>query len=472
MKTGKTLISASIIIGLSFASVPILAFATSADGDVELNTEIATSIAMKIASPNDTNPDCMTQSGVPYGIANRYATSNSTEGSKQVDTFDGTIGGADEININTSCATLTMNPNSFSSTYSDVTVYTNSGNGYALSILAAEPNLVNTTDSTYYIPAGTLTEDNGVTPGGQNKWAVKANIGILDTWTPVSTTNTTVRSYDQETSGGSTTRVTYGISTGNNPTGKYATTLTYTATMFDGGNTTISAASIVADSGTYRINGRTNSTVRIPYNETRALTISPTEGHYLTSITCSGAYTCGDINGDPLVISDNNTDPVTIYATNNSRAGIGIITLIVSTVPATPATGCSAADEGSTYTIDGIEYICLADGNLWTKNSQGSATWDNAAALCPSDAHLPSAQEFGILLSHYGGSPNSFGQYGYGVSSSALYDATSWSSQYWSSTTYEDAPDAAYLLGVNSFSAGVNSYLGTKTNLRPVVCVR
>ena len=104
------------VLGASVSAV------TTTSGQVQLNAEVATAIAMKITSPNDTNPDCIAQSGVTYGVANRYATSNGAEGSKQVDTFDGTTGGADEINTNTSCATLTMTPNTFSSTYSDVTV--------------------------------------------------------------------------------------------------------------------------------------------------------------------------------------------------------------------------------------------------------------------------------------------------------------------------------------------------------------
>ena len=152
---------------------------TGVSGNVQLNAEVATAIAMKIQSPNDTNPECAASAGVTYGEANRYATSNGMEGSKQVDTFDGTTGGADEINANTSCAMLAMNPNAYDSTYSDVTVYTNSGNGYALTLEAAEPNLVNTTDNTQYIPAGTLVESNNTVAGGQNAWSYKTDNGII-----------------------------------------------------------------------------------------------------------------------------------------------------------------------------------------------------------------------------------------------------------------------------------------------------
>ncbi|MBQ3306102.1 hypothetical protein IJH02_01550, partial [Candidatus Saccharibacteria bacterium] len=71
------------------------ASATTTSGAVKLNAEIATAIAMKIASPNDANPNCtpsdLNGDGVidendTYGVVNRYATSNGAEGSKMVDT--------------------------------------------------------------------------------------------------------------------------------------------------------------------------------------------------------------------------------------------------------------------------------------------------------------------------------------------------------------------------------------------------
>ncbi|MBQ3306367.1 hypothetical protein IJH02_02965, partial [Candidatus Saccharibacteria bacterium] len=68
-------VGGTLILSLVFSSLVFFSSvsATSASGAVQLNAEVATAIAMKIASPNDTNPDCMEQSGVTYGVANRYA---------------------------------------------------------------------------------------------------------------------------------------------------------------------------------------------------------------------------------------------------------------------------------------------------------------------------------------------------------------------------------------------------------------
>ncbi|MBQ3306007.1 hypothetical protein IJH02_01025, partial [Candidatus Saccharibacteria bacterium] len=325
--------------------------ATSASGNVKLDTEIAASIAMKIVSPNDVNPNCtpsdLNGDGVidendTYGVVNRYATSNGAEGSKMVDTFDGTTGGADEVNSNTSCATLSMEPNTYSSTYSDVTVYTNSPNGYALSVRSADnvsPNLVNIVDNTLSIPAGTLTEVDGtgsqsgtrVVPGAQNLWSIKGDSNSnLDTWTAVTAEDQTVRAYDMETSGGSTTRVTYGISSGNNPAGRYATTLTYTATMFDGENTSVPAALISDGNGEGHFDVDTEN-LKVPYNSTRSFTISMNPGYYLSSITCSNGYTCADANGDPIATGEEVTGSIIVYVTNSNKTADG--TIAITTAP-------------------------------------------------------------------------------------------------------------------------------------------
>ena len=314
------------VFGASAAAITITS------GAVQLNAEVATAIAMKVASPNDTDPTCQTQAGVTYGTANRYSTSNGAEGSKQVDTFDGTPGGADELNTNTSCATLTMDPNTFSSTYSDVTVYTNNPNGYSLTLRSAtgaSPNLVNLDDDTVFIPAGALTEVDGtgeqagtkVVPGAQNKWAYKTDAnGNIDTWTAVTASDATIRAYDMETSGGSNTRVTYGISAGANPAGRYGTTLTYTATIFDGDNPYVPAVETTSDAGLVIDTNK----LRVPYKATRSLTIAPAEGHYLNSLVCSEGYVCADENGDPIATGETVNDPVIVYVTNTTnKTGTG-----------------------------------------------------------------------------------------------------------------------------------------------------
>ncbi|MBQ6354822.1 hypothetical protein IJJ18_00105, partial [Candidatus Saccharibacteria bacterium] len=389
-------------LGLAAFSAAIISpsiFATSTSGNVQLDTEVATSIAMKIASPNDTNPECMTQPGVTYGEANRYATSNGAEGSKQVDTFDGTVGGADEINTNTSCAMLTMNPNAYDSTYSDVTVYTNSGNGYALTLEAAEPNLVNTTDNTQYIPAGTLTEQDGtgaqagtrVVPGGQNLWSYKTDNGIITSWTPVSSTAATIRAYDQETSGGETTRVTYGVSSGNNPTGKYATTLTYTATMFDGNNPYVGDVEI-EDVPNASVSP---SSLSIAKGQSKTITITPETGYYLSSFTCPTGYECTGYTTDKGDSASAAAQTITIKSISASSTPVNISFTVaplktladltyMQDMTSTYVSGVSVGDSATlTDTRDNKTYTVkkLNDGNIWmTQNLRlvGSKTLTSA----------------------------------------------------------------------------------------------
>ena len=558
------------------------ASAVGVNGQVQLDAEVSTSIAMKVASPNDTDPTCQTQAGATYGTANRYSTSNGAEGSKQVDTFDGTTGGADEVNDNTSCTTLTMTPNTFSSTYSDVTVYTNSPNGYSLSLRSAtgaSPNLVNMDDDTVYIPAGALTENNNIVPGGQNKWAYKTDTnGNIDTWTAVTASDATIRAYDMETSGGSNTRVTYGISAGNDPAGRYGTTLTYTATMFDDYNPDVPTIDITGAGGTGTPTGATitgnavrDNKLTVPYKATRTITITPDEGYYLTSFTCPEGFTCStptigspdnpvadarapqniSITNNSAISAKNNrsqnpiasifdgaqvsatgnantmsialdnkyrisftksnisspstsyvdvayggsttvtvtpasgyylsafsgcpsgwsctgvstgtskTSAQTLTLTNNSSVNTGTLTMTGTT--SDPWAGCGTS-AGSTCTVNGVTYIRLADGKLWTKSSQGSGTWGSVKSgqKCPSGTSMPSSSVFRTLVGKYSGG--------------GLYNATGWSGYYWSSTEYgNNGGDYAFYLYVNSSNAGVangsNKYYD-KTNSNGVVCYR
>ena len=380
-------ISVSALVALAPAPVfGSVVSATSASGSVRLNAEVATAIAMKIASPNDTNPDCTSSVGVTYGTANRYATSNGAEGSKQVDTFDGTTGGADEVNSNTSCTTLSMEPNTYSSTYSDVTVYTNSPNGYALSVRSADnvsPNLVNIVDNTLSIPAGTLTEVDGtgsqsgtrVVPGAQNLWSIKGDSNSnLDTWTAVTAEDQTVRAYDMETSGGSTTRVTYGISSGDNPAGKYATTLTYTATMFDGLNpyfpSTVSIPAV--DNLTV-----STSTLSVPYGDFATITVTPAKGYYLSNVSCPTGFTCTGYNTGTNWVG---TQTITVANNNTNKTGtldfsvtaLGVADLNSATYmqdfgPETCKNTPSGASKVLTDSRDSSQYRVtkLADNNCW-----------------------------------------------------------------------------------------------------------
>ncbi len=174
----------------------------SVSGDVEISVGITPSVAISIQSPNDDDPTCVA------------------------------IG----QNPKPSCARATVDSNTYSSSYSDVTVFTNNTSGYGLTVSAEEPNLVSSTDSNNVIPTGILSvNSDGTVPGGQNKWSFKTD-GYIENWTAMSVSPITVVAYNAPTPTGNTTRVTYGISAGTNPAGSYETELVYTATVFDGEN--------------------------------------------------------------------------------------------------------------------------------------------------------------------------------------------------------------------------------------------
>ena len=167
---------------------------TRLSGNVRVQAEILSSLSMQIVSPNDADATC-----------------------------------PDE----TSCAFMVMDPHTYSSSYSDITVQTNGSAGYGLTVQAEEPNLVMRGASENIVPAGIIEERNGAPYGDQNAWSYKTDGTVVTDWTAMRTTPQTIRSSSEPAVSAETTRVTYGVSTGTNPTGTYFTTLVYTATLFD-----------------------------------------------------------------------------------------------------------------------------------------------------------------------------------------------------------------------------------------------
>lgn len=82
---------------------------------------------------------------------------------------------------------------------------------------------------------------------------------------------------------------------------------------------------------------------------------------------------------------------------------------------------CRTASTGGTFTFHNVEYIKLADGNCYTHQSQGTATWAEAPALCPAGTTLPTKGEFEGLVAEYG-------------SGNGLNNATGWNMGVWTST--------------------------------------
>ena len=130
-------------------------------------------------------------------------------------------------------------------------------------------------------------------------------------------------------------------------------------------------------------------------------------------------------------------------------------------------------EEGDTKTVNGVEYIYLADGKWWTHYVQGTATtWSNAASLCPSGSHLPTAIEASDLILAYGGyytNQNASRPYFAAGASIELHEVTGWDTRFWTSTRYAtwSSNDSSYTLVVENSSGGVGGAM-TNASLRTV----
>ncbi|MBQ6354813.1 hypothetical protein IJJ18_00060, partial [Candidatus Saccharibacteria bacterium] len=238
-----------------------------------------------------------------------------------------------------------------------------------------------------------------------------------------------------------------------------ATTLTYTATMFDGDNPYVSKITIPTVSN---LTANAES-LDIPFGHSASVTVTPATGYYLSSVTCPTGFTCSGYE-----IDINNTSAQTITIVNNNTHNTG--TLALSATQADPFAACGSTT-GSQCTVAGVQYVRLADGHLWTKSPvNSSVTWYNLSTVsCPSGTSKPTASVFNTLLSNYGGSYNtSYGSpYGMYAGSGALYNATGWSGFFWSTTGYSSS---AWYLYVRSSYAYVRD--NGKTGSYQVVCYR
>ena len=208
-----------------------------------------------------------------------------------------------------SCSTFgQMLPNSYMTTSSLISVYTNSSDGYSLSVRANNHTDLRA-DSSNSIPAGVLSGETG----GQGLWSYKTDgTGVKTNWTAITTTDTTIKGTSIYSASTSDTTVTYGVSISDAQTsGSYSTTLIYTATApndteifepnptanFSGDHVTFSASSVPVASGS-----------------TGTITITPAEGYYLSSFSCTNGYTNNATTGSSAISAQ------TVTITNPSVA--------------------------------------------------------------------------------------------------------------------------------------------------------
>lgn len=260
---------------------------------------------MTITGNADTDPGC--------GVANRYADALDSD-NKKVDTFDGTEGGDDEVNTNTSCSKAIIPPSSFDTTSSVVTVYTNNTNGYKLTVRATSSTDIAFGDNDS-IAAGVLESETG----GQGVWSYKTDSDIPD-WTAMTTTDHIIRTRPTKTTDGEATNVTYGISTKpNQAAGVYQTKLTYTATTIDGSEDPDDpihnySLSYNLNGGTGTISDQTHDSVSGTWTTNVSYTSPSKTGYNFKGwTTVEGSSTAEYQPGDSITISAANPT-VTLYA--------------------------------------------------------------------------------------------------------------------------------------------------------------
>ena len=201
------------------------------------------------------------------------------------------------------------------------------------------------------------------------------------------------------------------------------------------------------------ISSPSSSYVDVAYGGSTTVTVTPSSGYYLSGFSgCPSGWSCTGVS-----TGTSYTGNQTLTLTNNSSVNTGTITLTGTVADPYAACGSSA---GSQCTVNGVALIRLADGHLWTKNSQGSATWANAASKCPSGTSLPSNSIFNTLAGKYSGG--------------GLYSATGWSGYYWSSTEISSSYACRLYVGSSDASVTYYSYRDgvAKTNSNNVVCYR
>ncbi len=244
-----------------------------------------------------------------------------------------------------------------------------------------------------------------------------------------------------------------GYSTGTSATGQQTVTVTNNNTAGGGtlGFVGTARTFTVSVSNTHTTSGA--NSISVPYGGSNTVTVTPSSGYYLSAVSCPSGYTCSGYG-----TGTSYTGQQTVTVTNNSTTSGG--TLSFTGAALTLAQMCNNASTGGTFYYGSIQYIKLKTNSTgtttacYTKTSQGTATFDNAATLCPSDTGVPSQSEFQSLINAYG-------------SDGTIYNTTGWYGNYWSSTSGDDG---AWRLEVYS-SAAYFFYTGNRTASNYVVCI-
>ena len=203
----------------------------------------------------------------------------------------------------------------------------------------------------------------------------------------------------------------------------------------------------------------------------------PLSGDYNASISLGDtALTCSRTSTSPLAYSCNipsttsGTYTLTASVPSYGKNYTGTLTVEIPSLSNMCSNAPLTTSAGSPYfTFDGVDYIKLNTASsstsgvngsaCYTKTSQGSATWANAASVCPTNTGVPTQAEFQSLVNAYG-------------KDGTIYNTTGWSDYYWSSTANYFNTSTAYGLYVKSSNASVIDSLGRTTSYNVVCTVR
>lgn len=267
-KSTKIIAALGVVAGLGVAALPAFTYAAETTGDVEVDVEVESAIAMTITGNNDDGSHYNGGVAFSYSAVSNPTGDPSAQGWYEEDngeytlSEDTTVDGSKTYYIRvahfnpvdnsdpaglvrvdghaaatidgTSSSYISLLPNataigdSSNNFRSTITVYTNNATGYDLTLLDGDTDndLVNSNGATIdATSATTLTAGTaawGYRVSGDTDWlAVPIS---TDPAAPIATLST-------KTSGGDTTIVEYGVATAaDQATGVYADTIVYTAT--------------------------------------------------------------------------------------------------------------------------------------------------------------------------------------------------------------------------------------------------
>ena len=246
-KTTKIVAALGITAGLGLAALPAFSYAAEASGDVKVETEVESSLAMRIHSNADQTcvdedsdpetPDVCTDS---YGFIG-YNPATAQGSTDPAATASGVASQATGL-------TLSSNQADTTTLYSNISVRSNTGK-FKVEVQdtdtdTAMRNEAGSTTENQYIPAGVTmdTTDSTVINPGIAGWALKG--GDITSWSAITASDAsplTVKALDTNTTNplaySSDITVNYAVSSGLTKTDTYSDTITYTATALDSGYT-------------------------------------------------------------------------------------------------------------------------------------------------------------------------------------------------------------------------------------------